>query len=979
MKKSIAKDDDVGCFCFSPILNALLQALGKPDDDDDDGRKQREEFEQTVMFLASVPLFQNQLPRSELPRVAQNLTRLEWSSGQELVRQGDTGRALFLIQSGEVLVVSSPSPDEPPKTRAKLCRGDYFGGHTLMTERPNIATMIANGPVVTLSMSRTAFNDTGLRHWLTFPKRPAIYDDASEAAPAGASPTTQRSPEEIAFIVAALQRNVNLRAFLQTDTSQLQNLAAEAKRREVPKGTVISHKGDTSEELFIIRSGTIEVNPELEVLVTCHASGNQQSAEEVVASSTMAERLLRKQNFLKSLSQKPRAASFSVALSTHGFARAYSVFDRCFSCNDDESDLFGREASDPQTLSCMQELTVDSRLVKPRLSRKQGNKSTSTSKQLRFKKTLAKDSDETDSDGGRSSSSPGSTTAGSEQLLAEGDSFGELSMLYSMHREATFRAYEDSVLYVISRQNFTACFRKRNPRFEEYCKLLDELPALSSLLSSERWELACNAIGVFEFRPGERIIAQGTKRDALQGMWYVIISGSGILKQDVDSNRACFEETRNFGEIARPGCFGERALLRDVIAEISLDAGDQGLTCLAFNGETIRVVLERVLSHCTNLFPDVNLPVEEWCKQKVLSSGINILSRKDDKDGKASGDVVHGALKDLTKICPLGRGGYAEVSLVKDMSHRKYALKSVSKGLIQRNGAERLIRWERELLQLVDSPFIIKLIRTYKDEEYVHFLMEAALGGSLMELLHKYPDIFNEDKPRGFNGAFYVACILAALEHMHERCIVHRDIKPENALLDERGIAKVCDMGFARFVLGKTNTLAGTPDYMAPEMIDFPHTHDKSVDWWALGVLTYELLAGQPPFEDEGFADNMARLLAIRRSQEQALSGKLRYPFHFPYAARSFVNDLLRVPSQRLGARGGASELRSHAMFSSLKFDFEAFHAQLMPPPISRDWFPDVGKADNFGTDWGVLSFREGDSLFVPFDKSKCFSWVDDF
>ena len=59
-------------------------------------------------------------------------------------------------------------------------------------------------------------------------------------------------------------------------------------------------------------------------------------------------------------------------------------------------------------------------------------------------------------------------------------------------------------------------------------------------------------------------------------------------------------------------------------------------------------------------------------------------------------------------------------------------------------------------------------------------------------------------------------------------------------------------MGFARFILGKTNTLVGTPDYMAPEMIDFPHQHDKSVDWYSLGVLSYELLAGQTPWEESG-------------------------------------------------------------------------------------------------------------------------------
>merc|ERR1740138_1995704 len=137
--------------------------------------------------------------------------------------------------------------------------------------------------------------------------------------------------------------------------------------------------------------------------------------------------------------------------------------------------------------------------------------------------------------------------------------------------------------------------------------------------------------------------------------------------------------------------------------------------------------------------------------------------------------------------------------------------------------------------------------------------------------------------------AFYVACLTIGIEHLHERNIVHRDVKPENVLLDRTGYGKLCDMGFARFVLGKTNTLVGTPEYMAPEMIDFPHSHDMAVDWWALGVLTYELLTGQPPWEDEGIAEPCAKILAIRRSQAR---DDARFPFSCPHLARNFVGKL---------------------------------------------------------------------------------------
>jgi serine/threonine protein kinase len=340
--------------------------------------------------------------------------------------------------------------------------------------------------------------------------------------------------------------------------------------------------------------------------------------------------------------------------------------------------------------------------------------------------------------------------------------------------------------------------------------------------------------------------------------------------------------------------------------------------------------------------------------------------------------------ENLRKKCGLGRGGFCKVTLVEDVSDgKRYALKTMSKGYLSQSGAERQIRWERELLSIVDSPFIINLHKTFIDSQHIFFLLEAALGGSLADVLADNPEVFLEDRPRGSAAAFYVGCLVLALEHLHTRSIAHRDVKTENVLLDERGYAKLCDMGFARYVLGKTSTLAGTPEYMAPEMIDFPHTHDQSVDWWALGVLTFELLSGQTPFEDEGITDPHGRLLAIRRSQE---SGKLAFPFNFPHVSKAFVNAVLRKLPKRLGAgEGGADKLKAHPMFRAVKFDWAEFEARHMPAPFSKEWDEtaveeddDVdlpvdlyGCMDDRGSDRDrdngslELGFDQGDSLYV--------------
>eukprot|EP00435_Cladocopium_sp_Y103_P057093 s211_g19.t1 len=489
------------------------------------------------------------------------------------------------------------------------------------------------------------------------------------------------------------------------------------------------------------------------------------------------------------------------------------------------------------------------------------------------------------------------------------------------------------------------------------------LPTPAAPAASSGW-------GFVHFKPGERVIIQGKVRRARQ--WYVIYAGTAIMKLDSEGN-----PTKELAEVRRPGCFGERSLLRgDAAYDVNVDAGPEGMTCLTFNGETIRMLLMRIYTESPGFIPDIHANIEEWCQLKArtydadspchsmdLSTGLSQI--------QTSAGSKKTNLENLSKLQLLGRGAYGEVTLVEDMVRkRRYALKAMSKGHLQRKGVVRQIRWERELLSMVDSPFVIKLHRTLQDDQHIFFLMEAALGGNLMELLHTHSEVFLEDRPRGSACAFYVACLVAALEHLHERCIVHRHIKPENAMLDEQGYVKLCDMGFARFVLNKTNTLAGTPEYMAPEVIEYPHTHDSSVDWWALGVLTYELLSGQTPFYDEGIAEPMARMLAIRRSQEEAFNDGIFFPFHFPSSVRTFVQDLLQPCPE---TRCSGENVRCHSMYRHFDFSFEALLARRLRSPF----VPDVRVPEADENDPDMSFSLEGDTeLYRPCDRFKEESFV---
>lgn len=898
----------------------------------------RAEFERTVSFLASVPLFKRQLPRSELPKVAQNLTRTVWRPRQMLVEEGKVGRAFFLIQSGEALVLTSGDPNEEDHVRATMGAGDYFGGHTLVTERPNVATIVAKGPelLVTLSMSRKAFEDCGLKRRLTFLKRPALYENRSAARdrrrPADVSSsllTTQRTQrmleaEEIQFICAALKRNANLRALMDTDEATLKGIAEKAQRREMPASTIVSSSGDIGDEFFVVREGSFEIVVDaIDQTRFAGVSESSKSAEAAVAKSAMAERILRKKHFLGNLVAQDQVVD----------KRA-----RVFPSNSSAT------AAGLGNKSKVAEFMMHRRSEfhkKP----ESGKKARNASKTFSFDIGAAADSPKKDA------FAPQST------VLNVGESFGELSLLYNTRRVATFRSLEPAVVYAIHRHAFKELTNRRGPRFREYCKLLDEVHSLSTLLSSERFELACSSTGMVFFKPYERVLHQGRVREARQ--WYVVFSGSGLMTQEEKTQDGDVKST-TLGHLSRASHFGERSLLRgDSAPQVNVDAGPEGMHCLLFDGELIRELLQRL-----NVLPSVDGDIKEWCAQKTR----NWVG--DDAWGRQESAIAASAISfgEWREVAILGRGAFGTAFLIEDTgSLFRYALKRMSKGHIKKMGAERQVRWERELLSMVDSPFVIRLYRTFQDDQNIYFLIEPALGGNLLQMLYTHSSIFTEDSPRGSTATFYAACLTSALDHLHERRIVYRDLKPENALLDARGYAKLCDMGFARFVLGKTNTLAGTPDYMAPEMIDFPHTHDTGVDWWALGVLMYELLSGQTPWEDEGISEPSCRLLAIRRSQE---SGKLTFPFHFPHLAKSFVTALLRKQHTRLGCDGGAEAVRQHQLFTKSNFDFAKLHTGVLKAPYIKAW---VEPVDWTGDCMGGLT-AESSHLFTPCDENDA-SW----
>ena len=176
------------------------------------------------------------------------------------------------------------------------------------------------------------------------------------------------------------------------------------------------------------------------------------------------------------------------------------------------------------------------------------------------------------------------------------------------------------------------------------------------------------------------------------------------------------------------------------------------------------------------------------------------------------------------------------------------ALKAIRKDYIVKHRDQEHVENERRILLTLQSPFCIRLFGTFQDGPNVYFAMELAVGGELFRRLSKG----HKDGLPAQEVRFYVTEIFSALEHVQGLGFVYRDLKPENVMLDEDGHCKLVDFGFATSpdANGIIRTLCGTPAYLSPEQLNgkFTSGYHKSCDWWALGVIVYELMTGKTPF-----------------------------------------------------------------------------------------------------------------------------------
>lgn len=290
------------------------------------------------------------------------------------------------------------------------------------------------------------------------------------------------------------------------------------------------------------------------------------------------------------------------------------------------------------------------------------------------------------------------------------------------------------------------------------------------------------------------------------------------------------------------------------------------------------------------------------------------------------------SLENFKALITLGTGTFGRVQLIQERTGKQqyFALKSMKKKDILKLKQVDHIMSEIAILDQVAHPFVVNLIAGFQDSTRLFMILEYVPGGELFGFLRR------EKRVSDSTAKFFASEIVLALHYLHERDIAYRDLKPENLLLSRTGHLKIADFGFAKKFHTRTWTLCGTPEYLAPEIIQ-SKGHGKSVDWWALGILVYEMLAGYPPFFEEN-------PLGIYK---KILRGVVDWPTCFDSRAKDFIARLLVADvTKRLGClHGMAEDVAYDAWFS--KVDWQATLDRFVPAPF----FPPIahgGDTSNF-------------------------------
>ncbi|XP_015109254.1 cAMP-dependent protein kinase catalytic subunit 1-like [Diachasma alloeum] len=308
-----------------------------------------------------------------------------------------------------------------------------------------------------------------------------------------------------------------------------------------------------------------------------------------------------------------------------------------------------------------------------------------------------------------------------------------------------------------------------------------------------------------------------------------------------------------------------------------------------------------------------------FCEYQAILDGLKVSFNKRWKASKHK--KGNEAFDDFERVRTLGTGAFGRVLLVKyKPTSQYYAMKTLEKEkIVKMKQVEHTLN-EKKVLYAIKYPFVVSMEFFFMDNSFIYIVLPFINGGEMFSHLRKMGK-FDEKLSQ-----FYAAQVAMALEYLHYCGLVYRDLKPENILLDQDGYLKLTDFGFCKMIEGRTWTLCGTPEYLAPEII-LSKGYGKSCDWWSYGILIYEMNAGYAPFYSH---DPM-------RIYEKIVSGKFKCPSHFSDDLRDILRNILQVDlTRRYGnLKDGPLDIKRHLWFRDISWD-QIYNRKVEPSHVPK-------------------------------------------
>ncbi len=536
---------------------------------------------------------------------------------------------------------------------------------------------------------------------------------------------------------------------------------------------------------------------------------------------------------------------------------------------------------------------------------------------------------------------------------AESDTayFGELALMKNAPRACNVTAKTDCKCLALNRADFLKMLGPLEDIMNaNFCfGVFKNLKIFEGVPQAVIKNAAAKCV-IEDFEPGKDIITQGDSGDK----FYVISDGECAILKD-ESQVSGLDAGKHFGE---------QALMGDPVRNATVRATSR-VRCFTLDKATF----EEVKASGTQF--DRMLDDESKSRNSKEEKFKESLKMRDDiqleqfvKNGKDTENV----------LAVLGTGTFGRVKLCYlPKSKETFALKVMQKAQVVEYRQQQNVMHEKNTMVTARHPFILKLVCTFQDKNCLYMLMELCLGGELFSLLHG----IHAYGPSGGDGlspshtSFYTACTLDGLAYLHSRKICYRDLKPENLLIDDVGYIKIVDFGFAKVIEAKSYTLCGTPEYLAPEIV-LAKGHNKGVDYWALGVLIYEMRHTFSPYAQgvDDVNNHVAICKNIVKNQLKFPSGCSSTP-----CAKLIQGLLTTQPHMRLGCMAnGANDIKNHEFFKG-KFVFQLFELLKI---LYFSFFLLTSLFFSFfflllliGLSWNKLLMKEIDAPWIPKLKSK--------